>query len=132
MHLKVTPQKISKIYPYPPIDQIYHYNKYAFSKKIYNNLTPPPHTHTYTHTHTHHTHTYTPHTYIHTTHIHTHTLTHHNIHIHIHIHTLMLILILECIYASVFRRSHPSPSIRSYLKNDKVITLLKLIVRDQG
>ena len=55
----------SKIYPYPPADQICHYNhKYAFSKKYSLNSPPPPHTHT-------------------------HTLTHRNTHIHIHTLTLM-------------------------------------------
>ena len=61
-------------------------------------------------------------------HTHPHNLTHRNTHIRIHIHTL--ILILKCIYTSIFLRSPPSPSIQSYLKSNKIITLLKRLYRE--
>ena len=81
-----TPGDTSKIYPYSPIDQIYHYSHIlCLSQEIYNSRPPPP----------------PPPTIL----IH--------LYIHIHVQTLRLILILKCIYTSVFLKL-PSPSSPSH------------------
>ena len=113
-HLKGnTPGDISKIYPYPPTNQICHYNpKYAFCKKIYNNLQPP--------SHNTHTHTPTPTPISTSYHPRSHSYPHSHAHTRVHI------------YKCFPEVPSPSPSIRSYLKSNKIITLLQLIVRDKG